>query len=175
MVKLIMGLGNPGLQYVFTRHNIGHHVVTVARDKYETKYPDVTFLCSGKEMNLSGLHVLSEISSRKITPQDVLVIYDDIDLPLGTIRYRSKGSGGTHNGMKSVVDWLETENIPRLRFGIGKPPSKEELISHVLGKWDNHELKIVADAVVYAADSIGYYLEHGMEATMSNYNNTKPS
>ncbi len=155
-MKLIVGLGNPGEEYKRTRHNFGFMFLEYIEKKYgplvwKSEFNSLTSdtnMCGKKVkfvkpqtyMNLSGNAVSSIKNYYKIDDSDILVIYDDVDLEFGCIRYRQKGSGGTHNGMKNIVNMLNTENVPRIRLGIGKPKyEKQDLADFVLARFEKEE------------------------------------
>lgn len=166
-MKVICGLGNPGKEYENTRHNVGFLVIDALAKKMEFPPFDSGFkaLISAKGtrqnkvllvkpqtfMNLSGDSIREILSFYKVAPKDLLVIYDDVDLPLGTIRYREKGSAGTHNGMKSIVQALATLDFPRLRVGIESrgqiAPLKMDLHDFVLAPFFADEKPILNKAI----------------------------
>ena len=154
---LIVGLGNPGKQYDMTRHNIGFHTIDYIADKYGAKLTKLKFKAvygeatiSGEKvylvkpqtyMNLSGDAVIKLKNWYKVDNNDILVIYDDFDIPFESVRYRDSGSAGTHNGMKDIVNKLATKDIPRLRIGTGGlKKENQEVISFVLSKFSKDEL-----------------------------------
>jgi PTH1 family peptidyl-tRNA hydrolase len=188
---VFVGLGNPGKQYDRTRHNIGFEVITALSQrwqialtenrKFQAKFGEGSVSPVGKVrllqpqtyMNRSGQTVQATLSWFKLPPTSVLVIYDDMDLPLGRLRLRLNGSAGGHNGMKSIIAQLGTQNFPRLRLGIGIPPSgdrKEETIGHVLGKFAPDEVPLVQSTINLAVETIEYSLKQGLEKAMSLYN-----
>ncbi len=186
-MKLIVGLGNPGKQYAGTRHNIGFLVIDYLAEKTGIKVDKIKFKSVigegfiGTEkvvlakpqtyMNLSGEAVLDMVQWYKLAPEDMLVIYDDMDLPLGRLRLRMKGSAGGHNGMKSIIYLVESDEFPRLRIGIGRPENDTmESVDFVLGKFSGDEAKIMADAVKNAGDAVLAILEKGVEAVMNEVN-----
>ena len=152
---MIAGLGNPGRQYMGTRHNCGFMALDILGRRYDIGYPDDGFKAMygkgriGGEsvillkpltyMNLSGDSVSEIIRYYKIPLDDVIIIYDDIDVEPGTIKIRKKGGPGGHNGMKSLVHSLQTEEFARIRVGTGNCENKEELIGYVIGKTSNDE------------------------------------
>lgn len=153
-MKLIVGLGNPGTEYERTRHNVGFLVVDelerrgLDRARARTLKPD-TF------MNLSGRAVAAALRQTNMTLDDVIVVYDDADLPLGDVRVREEGSSGGHNGMQSVIDLLGTNAIRRVRVGIGRGEHPDvPLDAWVLGKWSNAETERLPDIVSRAADEV---------------------
>ena len=186
--KLIVGLGNPEQKYDKTRHNIGFDAVdSLARSwqaswqenrRFQALFAEVNQPKVGKiyllkpltYMNLSGQSVRAVLDWYKLKPESVLVIYDDMDLPLGKLRLRLSGSAGGHNGIKSIISHLGEQNFPRLRIGIGKSNHKQETISHVLGKFSQSETKVVSQMLELVREAIEYSLTQGIEKTMSIYN-----
>ena len=185
--ELIVGLGNPESKYDKTRHNIGFEAVDeLAKiwqiDLKENKRFQGLFAegvaPGGKKirllkpltyMNRSGQSVRAVIDWYKLEPQSVLVIYDDMDLPVGRLRMRLAGSAGGHNGMKSIISHLGVKDFPRLRIGIGKSDGKET-VSHVLGKFSPSESKIVEEVLYASVKAIELSLKEGIEKSMSRYN-----
>ena len=187
---LIVGLGNPGTKYAHTRHNVGFDVmeklsrklgVSISREKEEALIGEC-FVGSQKVilampqtyMNLSGEAVMRLANWYKIPPENLLVIYDDIDLDPGFIRIRKNGSAGTHNGMRSIVGLLGYENFPRLRVGVGKKREGYELVDWVLGHYIGEEQEAMDKAFELAADAVVDYIENGIESAMCKYNTKKP-
>jgi len=153
-MNLIVGLGNPGSEYEHTRHNVGFLVVDelerrgLDRAKTRTLKPD-TF------MNRSGIAVASTLRQTNMTATDVIVAYDDADLPFGEIRVRNEGTSGGHNGMQSIIDSLGTNAVRRVRVGIGRPEHPEvPLDAWVLGRWSKEELDALPKTISNAADEI---------------------
>ncbi|MFB2935315.1 aminoacyl-tRNA hydrolase [Aerosakkonemataceae cyanobacterium BLCC-F154] len=190
--QLIVGLGNPGSKYEQTRHNIGFMVVdALARRwqislsenrKFQGLFGEGLAVATGKirllkpltYMNLSGQSIRSVTDWYKLSPDSVLVIYDDMDLPLGKIRLRLSGSAGGHNGMKSTIAHLNTDKFPRLRVGIGKPPTAiedKDSISHVLGRFSSGETQLMSEVIQLVTDAVELSLRQGVEKAMSLYNN----
>lgn len=192
--QLIVGLGNPGSKYEQTRHNIGFNAVdALARawqislsenrkfqgffgEGYGPKAEKIRLLKPLTYMNLSGQAIRAVTDWYKLPPESVLIIYDDMDLPLGKIRLRLSGSAGGHNGMKSAIAHLGTQNFPRLRIGIGKPqdPSAKndkDAVSHVLGRFYDTETQLVSEVLQLVADAVELSLKQGVEKAMSLYNN----
>jgi peptidyl-tRNA hydrolase, PTH1 family len=184
--RLIVGLGNPGAKYDRTRHNIGFDLIDQLAKRWQIPVSDqkrfqgqvgegwvnrqkIVLLKPQTFMNLSGQSVRSVLDWYKLAPTEVLVLYDDLDLPLGKLRIRLAGSAGGHNGMKSIISHLGTPTFPRLRMGIGK--SQDETISHVLGKFSAAEAAIVGEILHLAADAVDLSLGVGVEKSMSKYNN----
>ena len=186
-MKLIVGLGNPGRQYSLTRHNIGFIVIDYLAGKLGINVDKIKFKslvgegCLGMErvvlvkpqtyMNLSGEAVLDMVRWYKLEPSDMLVIYDDMDLPAGKLRLRIKGSAGGHNGMKSIIYLVGSDEIPRLRVGIGRPINEHmESVDFVLGKFSEEEIKIMSTAVEKAVEAVIAVIEHGGERAMNTIN-----
>ncbi len=184
--RLIVGLGNPGAKYDRTRHNIGFDLVDQLAKRWQISVADqkkfqglvgegwvnrqkIVLLKPQTFMNLSGQSVRAVLDWYKLEPTEVLVLYDDLDLPLGKLRLRLSGSAGGHNGMKSIISHLGTNAFPRLRMGIGK--SNDETISHVLGKFSAIESAIMGEILQLAADAVELSLGAGVEKAMNKYNN----
>ena len=181
---LIVGLGNPGSKYARTRHNVGFDVVEILADKLntrltklkckallaETKIGDERVVLAQPQtfMNLSGESVVELMNWYKVPVENVIVCYDDIDLDLGALRVRAKGSAGTHNGMRSIVYLLGKDNFPRVRVGIGRPPQGWDLKDYVLTGYNTPELReTMFDAYNAAADVIAEYISGGADAARS--------
>ena len=186
--QLIVGLGNPGTKYAQTRHNVGFDLLDILAKSWQISLSDrkqfqgiygegfgsnnakIRLLKPQTFMNLSGQSVRATIDWFKLPPESVLVVYDDLDLPLGKIRLRLSGSAGGHNGMKSIISHLGTQNFPRVRIGIGKSAGEKDTISHVLGKFSAVETPIVSEVIYLVNDAIEMSLKQGMEKAMSLYN-----
>ena len=167
---LIVGLGNPEGEYSSTRHNMGfdaiNHLsqklnITVTKEKFKALYGDgminnekVILLKPQTYMNLSGEAIIKFKEFYKIPVENIIVIYDDIDVDVGKIKIRKKGGPGTHNGMKSVVKELKSEDFPRIRVGIGKPMFKEMMIGYVLEKLNGEEKEILNESTKIAANAV---------------------
>jgi PTH1 family peptidyl-tRNA hydrolase len=185
--KLIVGLGNPEPKYDQTRHNIGFAVLDALAIAWQCAWYDHKRfqgwfgegLIAGQKtrllkprtyMNRSGQAVRAVVDWYKLEPESVLVVYDDMDLPLGKLRLRQTGSAGGHNGMKSLISHLGTQNFPRLRLGIGKSDGSKDTIAHVLGKFTAEEASIVEKSLDLATEAIAYSLRHDIAKTMSLFN-----
>jgi len=182
-MKAIVGLGNPGREYAGTRHNIGFDVVDEVARRWNVQLRPwksvanvVVVSTRGAVlvepqtfMNLSGDAVSRLLAFHKLTPEDVLVVVDEVQLPVGRLRARRSGSAGGHNGLKSVIQHLGTE-FPRLRIGIGRGDPKWDLADHVLSRFARDERDAVAEAVNRAADAVELFVEDGLEAVMSRFN-----
>jgi PTH1 family peptidyl-tRNA hydrolase len=186
--KLIVGLGNPETKYDETRHNIGFEVVDALSKAWQLSWqPNNRFqglFAEGRTpqgeklyllkpqtyMNRSGQSVRAVIDWYKLPPQSLLVIYDDMDLPLGRLRLRLSGSAGGHNGMKSIISHLGSQDFPRLRIGIGKSHPQQETISHVLGRFAPSETLVLKETLALVIDAIELSLKQGISKAMSLYN-----
>jgi PTH1 family peptidyl-tRNA hydrolase len=185
-MKLIIGLGNPGPRYVFTRHNVGFLYVDRIVEKFKFKKIKTTKLyesfmgeIEGKSvilakpmtfMNLSGLAVKDLLFSNDLLPEDMLLVYDDIWLNLGRIRIRKKGSAGGHNGLKSVINYINTEFFKRIRIGIGPLSDNEDLIGYVLGEFSNDDLQILWKVIDKSIEATADILKNSIDKVMNNYN-----
>ncbi len=186
MKYLIIGLGNIGDEYANTRHNIGfivldavaqlaHATFKIDRYAYVTrvKYKSRIFVLIKPTtyMNLSGKAVKYWLNKEKVPLEKTLVVVDDTDLALGTLRMKAKGSGGSHNGLNNIIEMLGTTDFPRLRFGIGNDFARGFKIDYVLGKWSKKEEKILIPRVKQAVEMIKSFGTLGIEQTMSEFNN----
>lgn len=154
---LIVGLGNPGKKYEQTRHNIGFLVVDELKKRVLPA--GVKFLKPDTFMNLSGEAVADAIHQTNMTAANIIVVYDDADLPFGTIRFRSSGSAGGHNGIKSIIQHLGTEEFARVKIGIGRSGHAEETLDKwVLGAWSKEEAAALPELVARAADDVEKHL-----------------
>jgi PTH1 family peptidyl-tRNA hydrolase len=188
---LIVGLGNPGEKYDHTRHNVGFDVLTflseklqipITRKKCDALIGEGTYagqkvaLCKPQTyMNLSGDAVSQLLHWYKLPPEQMLVIYDDIDLAPGWLRIRRDGSAGTHNGMRNIVERIGTETFPRIRVGIGGKPPQFELVDWVLSRYTTPEDRQTAyEAYGKAADAAMEWMRGGIESAMLRYNTKKP-
>lgn len=182
---VIVGLGNPGKTYEHTRHNIGFTVLDLLAENHQIKINKIKHkalvgegFISGQKvllvkpqtyMNLSGQSVREVLEYYKVDPEHLVVIYDDIDIPCGSIRVRKKGSGGTHNGMRSILYDIQSDQFPRIRIGIGKE-TRQDLKDYVLGGFSKDEKKQIEDAVIKGAKAAACILEKGIEIAMGEYN-----
>ena len=183
-MKLIVGLGNPGKKYEHTRHNMGFDVIDLFSklaqidiDKESFKGlvgrgkvfdEDVFLLKPQTFMNLSGESVQEIVSYFKIDLDDIIIVYDDMDLEPGRIRLRPGGSSGGHNGMKNIIEHLGSENIKRIRVGIGKPTY--DTIDYVLSKPSKEERVLIDEAIVEASNALKDILKTNFDKAMSKYN-----
>ena len=184
---LVVGLGNPGPKYQWTRHNLGFLVIDelaqredipVQRLKY--KALTNTAVIGGEPallmkpttyMNLSGESVIQAVQFYKLPPQRVLVISDDVSLPQGKLRIRRSGSAGGHNGLKNIIQHLGTDQFPRIKVGVGgKPHPDSDMADWVLGTPRGEDRKVMEGAIARAADAVTLLLEQGSEAAMGKFN-----
>ncbi len=186
MKFLIVGLGNIGDEYAHTRHNTGFDIVArLAKDaevefsserygevaQMSVKGRTLILLRPNTYMNLSGKAVRYWADKEKITPENIVVVVDDLALPVGTIRLKGKGSAGGHNGLKNITELLGTDNYPRLRFGIGNEFARGQQIDFVLSKWTEEEKPIVDERMERAAECIRTYVCVGLQLAMTQFNN----
>ena len=183
---LIVGLGNPGAEYQNTRHNVGfraidqlaaeHRIDTRKSEKralvgYGTVEDTAVVLAKPiTYMNNSGQSVAPLLRMLELQPQDLIVITDDMDLPVGRLRLRAEGSAGGHNGLKSLIQHLGTQEFPRVRIGVGRPRGDAEVIDHVLSKFQREELEPIEAAVQRAAEAVEAWIAQGPEAAMNRFN-----
>lgn len=188
-MHVIAGLGNPGAKYDRTRHNIGfialdwiaaQYRIPVDRSKFRALIGDgviqgerVILVKPQTFMNNSGESIQEILHFYKLPPQNLIVIYDDIDLDVGNIRIRPSGSSGTHNGMRSIVQHLSSEQFPRIRIGVGKPPAKMDLADYVLSGFLDEERKKLGEVVERTSLAAAAMLTAGTEAAMNRYNGDK--
>lgn len=182
-MNAIVGLGNPGPEYRETRHNVGFAVADLLcerrgpgqawRSQGDVAYlrtPEYFIVKPLSFMNRSGVALQQFVQFFKIEPGDVLIVVDDIDLPLGRIRARASGSAGTHNGLRSIVQQLGTTEFPRLRLGVGRGDARRNLADHVLSKFDPAERPKVDELVTRAADAAEMFATEGILKVMNTYN-----
>jgi PTH1 family peptidyl-tRNA hydrolase len=188
--RLIVGLGNPGPEYAETRHNVGFRTVDELARRFGAGWQDKTdglgalvavarrgeqtnlvFAKPQAYMNKSGQAVRNLTEFLKLEPEQTLIVYDDMDLPYGTLRLRERGSAGTHNGMRSVVSALKTTDVPRLRVGIGQS-QPGEATDHVLSEFSPEESEAVRELIRKAADAALSWAELGAAVAMNRYNKT---
>lgn len=185
-LKLIVGLGNPGKEYENTRHNIGFEVIDrlstmldspVNKSKFsglytKTRYKSQTIylLKPLSYMNRSGGPTRNLADYFDIPAEDIIVIYDDMDIEFGQIKIRKKGSAGGHNGMKSIINHLQSQDFPRIRIGIGRRDLKEELTNFVLSRFSKDDQKQMDIAVENAANAALAIVDEGLDNAMNKYN-----
>jgi len=186
-LKLVIGLGNPGKEYELTRHNIGFMVVEELARRQEARFRKMFWVparqagcrMAGEEvrlikpvtyMNRSGQAVWGAMKKWRVAASDTVVVYDDVELDFGGIRVRGQGTGGSHNGMKSVLEWVQTKGFPRVRVGIGPKPEGEDMIGFVLGEFSGDEHLKLEKVVERAADAVESIFSIGTERTMNEFN-----
>ena len=191
-MKLIVGLGNPGNTYARNRHNVGFqclnhfaklHSVRFDRRQCqarvgtgEVRGEKLLLAKPGTFVNLSGKSVAGLVHKHDIPLSNLLVIYDDLDLPLGKIRLRQSGSSGGHKGMNSIISALGSEDFPRIRVGIGRPQTEEQsvsedaIINYVLSDFSPQEEAIIKTVIATVSEAIDCFLTQGIEAAMSKFN-----
>jgi PTH1 family peptidyl-tRNA hydrolase len=185
-MKLVVGLGNPGRKYEGTRHNIGYLVIAELARRFgrppmkekfcaEVMEADIAgqkalLMCPLTFMNLSGQSVTEAKSFYKIFEQDLLVICDDLNLPLGKLRIRVKGTSGGQKGLEDIIRRLGTDDFPRLRLGIGAPPNNWDWADFVLGKFTRSEQPTIEESIVRAAEAVEAWVRDGIEYCMNHFN-----
>ncbi len=185
-MKLVVGLGNPGRRYENTRHNIGYAVVAemarmfgVAPPKSRFRGETVEADISGQKvlllspttfMNLSGASVLEAKNFYKLADEDLLIVCDDLNLPVGKLRFRARGSSGGQKGLEDIINRLATEDFPRLRIGVGTAPEGWAWADYVLSRFNPGELPVVKTAIELAADATAVWVREGVDICMNQYN-----
>lgn len=184
---IIVGLGNPTLKYSKTRHNVGFETIDILSKKHKIKVKKNQFkaligegFINGEKvilvkpmtyMNNSGEAVKEIVDYYKVNPnEELIVISDDLNLDVGVLRLRSKGSAGGHNGLKSIIKCVGTESFDRVRIGVGKVPADRDVITHVLSRFGKDDRKIVKESFIAAAQAIECVITDGMDKAMSKYN-----
>ncbi|MGI2335399.1 MAG: aminoacyl-tRNA hydrolase [Dehalogenimonas sp.] len=188
-MKLIIGLGNPGREYSGTRHNVGFAIMGVLARKHginfnkrscrskigEGRLEDVNVALAKPQtyMNLSGEAISALLRRYRLKPNDIIVVYDDLDLPVGRIRIRTDGNAGGHNGLKSIIAALGTNKFIRLKVGIGRPTNaidQKEIVDHVLSGFDKNEHEAISNAVDRAVQAIELLVTENPETAMNLFN-----
>ncbi|QHO92377.1 aminoacyl-tRNA hydrolase [Streptococcus agalactiae] len=191
MVKMIVGLGNPGSKYNDTKHNIGFMAVDRIVKKLDVNFTEdknfkaeigsdfingekIYFIKPTTFMNNSGIAVKALLTYYNISIKDMIIIYDDLDMEVGKIRFRQKGSAGGHNGIKSIIAHLGTQEFDRIKVGIGRPNGRMTVINHVLGKFDKNEEIMISNTLDKVDNAVNYYLQtNDFQKTMQKYNGLK--
>lgn len=185
-LRLVVGLGNIGSQYTHTRHNVGFEAVDLLAHQHgahfrkgKFKGEEATITIDGKRvlllkphtlMNLSGDAVAAAARFYKINTQRILIVCDDINLPLGRIRLRANGSDGGHKGLWNIINRLGSQDFPRLRVGVGSPPPEMDMVDYVLSRFLANERPLLQEAVTRAADAVETWVREGIEAAMNRWN-----
>ncbi|MFS6495221.1 aminoacyl-tRNA hydrolase [Streptococcus agalactiae] len=191
MVKMIVGLGNPGSKYNDTKHNIGFMAVDRIVKKLDVNFTEdknfkaeigsdfingekIYFIKPTTFMNNSGIAVKALLTYYNISIKDMIIIYDDLDMEVGKIRFRQKGSTGGHNGIKSIIAHLGTQEFDRIKVGIGRPNGRMTVINHVLGKFDKNDEIMISNTLDKVDNAVNYYLQtNDFQKTMQKYNGLK--
>lgn len=189
-MKVIVGLGNPGARYRGTYHNIGFDVVDELASRHGVRFGtapaeavaarvrdplgDVLLVKPLTFMNLSGRAVAELVRFFKVEPADLLVVLDDVNLPVGRLRLRARGSAGGHNGLKSIIESLATDAFPRLRVGVGRGDARRDLADHVLSRIPEEQRDLLREATVLAADAAECVVREGLAVAMNRFNAGPP-
>ncbi|HGD6252652.1 TPA: aminoacyl-tRNA hydrolase [Streptococcus agalactiae] len=191
MVKMIVGLGNPGSKYNDTKHNIGFMAVDRIVKDLDVNFTEdknfkaeigsdfingekIYFIKPTTFMNNSGIAVKALLTYCNISIKDMIIIYDDLDMEVGKIRFRQKGSAGGHNGIKSIIAHLGTQEFDRIKVGIGRPNGRMTVINHVLGKFDKNDEIMILNTLDKVDNAVNYYLQtNDFQKTMQKYNGLK--
>lgn len=183
---IVVGLGNPGDRFIQTKHNIGFITVDYLAERMGVKINKVKHKAligegalGGEKvmlvkpqtfMNLSGQSVMDIVGFYKVPLENLIVIYDDIDLPVGKVRIRPSGSSGTHNGMRNIIYLLGKQNFPRVRIGVGKQPDYMDLADYVMTKFTGEEVPLMEEAVKSSALAVEEIVKSGINIAMNKYN-----
>lgn len=182
---LIVGLGNVGQEYAGTRHNYGFEVAHAFAKSFNAEFKNdrfgyvakttfkgrsIVILLPTTYMNLSGKAVKFWLTNENVAPDNCMVIFDDIDLPLGTFKIKPKGGAGSHNGIGNIIEELGHTNIPRIRCGIGKNYAQGYQVDYVLGKFSKEELEVVDKTIPIIEDALKSFVTAGIQRTMNQYN-----
>jgi len=182
MIKALIGLGNPGEKYKNTRHNIGFMVADAVASalkcnkKYKEKAFSHIYECEDYDliiakpqtyMNNSGIAVKNIMEDYNIKNNEILVVYDDLDLAPGVVKLRTKGSSGGHKGIQSIINYIKTEEFPRLRIGIGRPERKEEVADYVLSPFSKDEKLLIEKVIAHSTECILNVLKYGIEKSLN--------
>jgi len=186
---LIIGLGNPGDKYVFTRHNAGFlsidfisqkHNIVVSKFKHKAIIGEgvilghkVVLAKPQTYMNLSGESVKELAAWYKIPNENIMIIYDDVSIPIGSIRIREKGSAGGHNGMKSIIQHLSSDVFPRLKIGVNAKPDGYDLADYVLGKFTKEEQDIMFETFINVNDAVVEFINKDIKSAMNKFNSIR--
>ncbi|HFU0871038.1 TPA: aminoacyl-tRNA hydrolase [Streptococcus agalactiae] len=191
MVKMIVGLGNPGSKYNDTKHNIGFMAIDRIVKDLDVNFTEdknfkaeigsdfingekIYFIKPTTFMNNSGIAVKALLTYYNISIKDMIIIYDDLDMEVGKIRFRQKGSAGGHNGIKSIIAHLGTQEFDRIKVGIGRPNGRMTVINHVLGKFDKNDEIMILNTLDKVDNAVNYYLQtNDFQKTMQKYNGLK--
>jgi peptidyl-tRNA hydrolase, PTH1 family len=189
-MRLIVGLGNPGYEYHLTPHNLGFMAIDRLAEacgkelsRREAQALTTTTEFAGEQvvlakpqtyMNLSGLAVARLLQNYELSPRDLLVLVDEIEIPLGMLRIRPRGSAGGHNGLKSIIGALEADDFARLRLGVGLDRPVEDYVSYLLRPFRPAEMKLVAEMLEQASEAVRVILSEGVQKAMNRFNRKVP-
>ncbi len=187
-MKVVVGLGNPGVRYQHTRHNVGfqvlgelarRHPATKPRVKFEAEVVEVAIaaekillIAPQTYMNASGKSVGQLVDFFKLPLADILVVCDDLNLETGRLRLRASGSAGGQKGLADIIDRLGTQEFSRLRIGIGRPPERMDATDYVLDRFGQEEIEVIALAIVLAADAVEIWTDQGLQAARKRWDGT---
>lgn len=190
-MHVIVGLGNPGKTYANTRHNVGFDTIDLLAERNNIRVNKIKFKAVYGEGNINGEKVIlvkpqtymnnsgetvRDIANFfKLHPEHIIVIVDDIDIDFASVRIRKKGSAGSHNGLKSIIHLLGTEDFPRIKIGIGKRHQGQRLSDFVLSRFSKDERKIIEESLLYSAEAVETILKDGIEASMNKFNKRPPA
>jgi PTH1 family peptidyl-tRNA hydrolase len=185
-MKLVVGLGNPGKKYDGTRHNVGFAVVDALaagsdvggfQDRFDAEVAEwreredkVLLMKPQTFMNLSGKAVRAAVDFYRLEVPDVLIVCDDLNLPLGSLRFRARGSHGGHNGLRDIQAHLGTTEYARLRIGVDAPDERDDTVDHVLSRFRSTERPVIAEAIQVAVEGVVVWVRHGIDKCMNTYN-----
>jgi len=185
-VRLIVGLGNPGRKFQGTRHNVGFDVVSEVATRHSLEFksapteaviarthgvdPGMLVVKPLTFMNRSGLAVATLVRYYRIPLDDVLIVAEDVELPLGRLRARASGGDGGHDGLASIIGALGTEGMPRLRVGVGRGDARRDLSAHVLSRFEASEELVIHESIERAADAVDAFVNNGIEDVMNRFN-----
>ncbi|MCX7876927.1 MAG: aminoacyl-tRNA hydrolase [Melioribacteraceae bacterium] len=185
-MRAVIGLGNPGKKYEFTRHNVGFYIIDKIAEKYNLSIKSSAFYYQYAEgqledsskfmivkpttfMNMSGLAVKDLLNTHNLKPEDILVIFDDLNIEAGRIKIRKCGGDGGHNGIRSIISSLNTDQFPRVRFGIGNRFEKGRMIDYVLSEFSDKELLLIAPQVSKTIDVAEKFISSGIQPMLDYY------
>jgi len=183
-MKVVVGLGNPGKKYDGTRHNVGFEVIDILgragnaasfSRRFQAQIAEtfeegekILLVKPETFMNLSGLSVRQVTDFYQVAPDDLLIVCDDVNLPLGKLRLRARGTHGGHNGLRDIQNHLGTTEYSRLRIGVDNPG--DDMVDHVLGRFRPAEKKVMEDALILASQAVGVWVRQGIQVAMNQYN-----
>lgn len=185
----VIGLGNPGNKYSNTKHNVGFNTIDCLAEKNNVKLSKIKFksvygetMIDGNKvilvkpqtyMNNSGISVMEILKYTNVPIDNIIVIYDDIDIELGSLRIRKKGSAGSHNGMKSIIYHLKSEDFPRIRLGIGKPNQGQDLANYVINNFGKEDRELIDTTIERASEAVLEIIKNGVDQAMNMFNKRK--